>query len=256
MKDWLLTIFTIHNLFLLSGAFLIYKFSRTRKIYWGLTLAIGVLWLATSTYYLPAKWMKYEESRQKRILPANHKEQVYIHVFGAGYILDKRLNPSQQLSPTSLTRLVEAVRLMKSYPNAVLVTSGHSRYGVKSQAEVARDAAISLGVPSSKIKVLTTPDNTFTEIQSFTQKIGNDVSVIAVSDALHLPRIHFLYNQYPHLKTYYAPTNYQIKEGQNGSVGVDFPSVSSIEMVNEIIKERLKFAKDKAKVYFLKQKSH
>ena len=162
------------------------------------------------------------------------------------------MNPSQQLSPTSLTRLVEAVRLMKSYPNAVLVTSGHSRYGVKSQAEVARDAAISLGVPSSKIKVLTTPDNTFTEIQSFTQKIGIDVSVIAVSDALHLPRIHFLYNQYPHLKTYYAPTNYQIKEGQNGSVGVDFPSVYSIEMVNEIIKERLKFAKDKAKVYFLK----
>ena len=52
------------------------------------------------------------------------------------------MNPSQQLSPTSLTRLVEAVRLMKSYPKAVLVTSGHSRYGVKSQAEVARDAAI------------------------------------------------------------------------------------------------------------------
>ena len=142
MKDWLLTIFTIHNLFLLSGVFLIYKYSRTRKIYWGLTLVIGVLWLATSTYYLPAKWMKYEESRQKRILPANHKEQVYIHVFGAGYILDKRLNPSQQLSPTSLTRLVEAVRLMKSYPNAVLVTSGHSRYGLKSQAEVARDAVM------------------------------------------------------------------------------------------------------------------
>lgn len=141
---------------------------------------------------------------------------------------------------------------MKSYPNAVLVTSGHSRYGVKSQAEVARDAAISLGVPSSKIKVLTTPDNTFTEIQSFTQKIGNNVSVIAVSDALHLPRIHFLYNQYPQLKTYYAPTNYQIKEGQNGNVRLGFPSVNSIEMVNEIIKERLKFAKDKTKVYFLK----
>ena len=133
--------------------------------------------------------MKYEEP--KGILP-NHKEQVYIHVFGAGYILDKRLNPSQQLSPTSLIRLVEAIRLMKSYPNAVLVTSGHSRYGLKSQAEVARDAAISLGVPYNKIKVLTTPDNTFTEIQSFTQKNrGNDVSVIAVSDALHLPRIHF-----------------------------------------------------------------
>ncbi len=112
MKDWLLTVFTIHNFFLLSGALLVYQYSRTRKIYWGLTLAIGVLWIATSTYYLPAKWMKYEENRQKRILPANNKQQVYIHVFGAGYILDKRLNPSQQLSPTSLTRLVEAVRLM------------------------------------------------------------------------------------------------------------------------------------------------
>ena len=110
------------------------------------------------------------------------------------------MNPSQQLSPTSLTRLVETVRLMKSYPNAVLVTSGHSRYGLKSQAEVARDAAISLGVPSSKIKVLTTPDNTFTEIQSFTQKIGNDVSVIAVSDAFTSTKDSFLYNQYPHLK--------------------------------------------------------
>jgi len=252
MKDWLLTVFTIHNFFLLSGALLVYQYSRTRKIYWGITSVLGILWLATSTYYLPAKWMKYEENRQKRVLPVNNKEKVYIHVFGAGYILDKRLSPSQQLSPTSLIRLVEAVRLMKCYPNAILVTSGHSSYSIKSQAEVARDAAISLGVPSSKIKVLTTPDNTFTEIQSFTQKIGNNVSVIAVSDALHLPRIHFLYNQYPQLKTYYAPTNYQIKEGQNGNVRLGFLSVNSIEMVNEIIKERLKFAKDKTKVYFLK----
>ena len=116
---------------------------------------------------------------------------------------------------------------------------------------MARDAAISLGVPYNKIKVLTTPDNTFTEIQSFYSKNRNDVSVIVVS-MLYIYQDSFLYNQYPHLKTYYAPTNYQIKEGQKWSVGVDFPSVNSIEMVNEIIKERLKFAKDKTKVYFLK----
>ena len=59
-------------------------------------------------------------------------------------------------------------------------------------------------------------------------------------------------SRYRRVKTYYVPTNYQIKEGQNRSVGVDFPSVNSIEMVNEIIKGRLKFAKDKTKVYFLK----
>jgi DNA-binding LytR/AlgR family response regulator len=48
-----------------------------------------------------------------------------------------------------------------------------------------------------------------------------------------------------------ADQKYVTVRHKNGSVGVDFPSVNSVEMVNEIIKERLKFAKDKAKVYFL-----
>ena len=62
----------------------------------------------------------------------------YIHVLGAGYDLDKRLQATSQLDLKTLGRLTEGIRVFRKLPNALLVTSGNSAVGLESQASVAR----------------------------------------------------------------------------------------------------------------------
>ena len=62
----------------------------------------------------------------------------YIHVLGAGYDLDKRLQATSQLDLKTLGRLTEGIRVFRKLPNALLVTSGNSAVGLESQASVAK----------------------------------------------------------------------------------------------------------------------
>lgn len=237
MQNLILTLFTFHNLLLFWGLFLIYRYYKTKKIPWGFAAPFLLVFVLASTHYVPARLMQSLEWEQPQQLPEQPEDTLYVHVFGAGYALDERLAPTAQLNHATLARLVEGVRLMQLYPNAILVTSGRSDYGVKSQAEVGRDAAITLGIAPERIRVLTSPHNTRTEIEAFVAMFGAEVKVIAVSDAKHLPRIRYLYGRYPKLQSYYAPTNYRIKEGINSSKGLRFPSLGSLDILNEFLVE-------------------
>ena len=112
----------------------------------------------------------------------------------AGYILDKRFESITAVISYISTRLVEVIRLMKSYPNAVfLVTQEKMRY-LKSQAQNGL-RLFQLGFRPIKIKCLI-PDNPNLQKFNLLLKNGNDVSVLVVSDALHLPKDSFLYHQH------------------------------------------------------------
>lgn len=237
MQNLILTLFTLHNLLLFWGLFILYRYIKTKQIPWGFAAPFLFVFFLVSTHYVPARLMRGLEHAQSPVLPRQTDDTLYIHVFGAGYALDERLEPTAQLNHATLARLVEGVRLMQLYPNAILVTSGRSDYGVKSQAEVGRDAAITLGIAPERIRVLTSPHNTRTEIEAFVAMFGAEVKVIAVSDAKHLPRIRYLYGCYPKLQSYYAPTNYRIKEGINSSNGLRFPSLGSLDILNEFLVE-------------------
>lgn len=121
-----------------------------------------------------------------------------------------------------------------------MVTSGGSEYGVNLQAKVSRDAAMALGVPPERIRELPTPHNTQSEIEGFVAQFFPEVKVMATSDARHLPKICYLYRCFPTLQTYFAPTNYSIKEGINCYNGVYFPSLGLIDILNEYLVEWVK----------------
>ncbi len=57
------------------------------------------------------------------------------------------------------------------FENSVLVTSASTRKGLKkSQAQVSKEAAISVGVNENRIKILETPTTTLEEAKAFKKK--------------------------------------------------------------------------------------
>ncbi|MEX0431555.1 ElyC/SanA/YdcF family protein [Spiribacter insolitus] len=125
-----------------------------------------------------------------------------IVVLGGGAVDDPSLPLTAQLSPTSLQRLIEGIRLWRLRPDALLVTSGALPRG-RSQAAIAADLAVLLGVPREQIRRLPAARNTAEEAAAYAALAANvsDDSAsgdevrgltlrqpVVVSSASHLPR--------------------------------------------------------------------
>ena len=210
-----------------------------------LLFIVGLFFMIATTNWIPAKLVAQYESQvtvcQPQLLDTT--STYYIHVLGAGYSLDPKLPATSQLESTTLTRLVEGIRIARKLPHYKLVTSAYSKYGLESQASVAKRAAIDLGIPSQNIEMLTTPSNTAEEVEAFVKKFGTTKKVIVVSDALHLPRAVMLYKK-AGIIAIPAPSNFLIKQGPNDYNGLTFPSYKSLSLMNNYFRERLKYWKD------------
>ncbi|KAF0286314.1 hypothetical protein BA899_09540 [Spiribacter sp. SSL99] len=140
--------------------------------------------------------------------PAEPTEQMLpqdvaaIVVLGGGAVDDPSLPVSAQLSATSLQRLIEGIRLWRMRPDALLVTSGALPRG-RSQAAIAADMAVALGVPRGQIRTLPAARNTAEEAAAYDGLVasagGDGASAdpvkaaalrkpVVVSSASHLPR--------------------------------------------------------------------
>ena len=246
MLDFLKESIQLTNFFLLF--FLLLGITTYRcglkkmRLFW---LVFILLFSLSSTHFIPAYLISKYEAKTPICNPLhlNLNETYYLHVLGAGYSLDPNLPATSQLSTTTLARLIEAIRIAHQLPKYKIVTSAYSKYGIESQASVAKRAAISLGIPSQNIEMLTTPSTTSEEVQAFVSKFGTNKKVIVVSDALHLPRALMLY-QKAGIIAIGAPTNFQIKNGPNDYNGLSFPSYSSLSLMNNYLREQLKYWKD------------
>jgi uncharacterized SAM-binding protein YcdF (DUF218 family) len=236
----------LNNFFVIAALLLAISTYRSnfKKLRWAWFILL-LLFLIVSTNLLPKYLLAKYEAKTPICNPTtlNKNETYYLHVLGAGYSLDPRLPATSQLSTTTLARLVEAIRISKSIPHYKIITSGHSRLGLESQSEIARRAAISLGISPQNCDILPTPTNTSEEVIAFAAKYGTSKKVIVVSDALHLPRALMLYKK-AGISAKGAPTNFQVKNGKNDTNGLSFPSISSINLMNAYLRERLKYWKD------------
>jgi uncharacterized SAM-binding protein YcdF (DUF218 family) len=242
LKDSIqLTHFFGFGFLLLALATYYFTFSKTRW-YWFLFV---FLFLLASTQIFPAYLMAKYEAKTPVCHPSQLKknEIYYLHVLGAGYSLDSNLPATGQLNTTTLTRLIEAIRISRQLTNYKLVTSAYSSLGLESQASVAKRAAISLGIPSQNITMLTSPSNTSEEVAAFVKHFGTQKKVIVVSDALHLPRALMLYKK-AGVTAIGAPTNFYIKNSPIDYHGLTFPSLRSIALMNSYLREQLKYWKD------------
>lgn len=246
MISKLYDLITLGNFFLLGVFFLIviayrigFKKIRNALFFW------SAIFLVVTTQFVPAKLIAHYESQVAICHPKllDTTQTYFIHVLGAGYSLDPRLPATSQLEPTTLTRLVEGIRIARQLPHYKLVTSAYSKYGLESQASVAKRATIDLGIPSQNIEMLTTPSNTAEEVEAFVKKFGTTKKVIVVSDALHLPRAVMLYKK-AGISAIPAPSNFLVKQGPNDYNGLTFPSYQSLSLMNNYFREQLKYWKD------------
>jgi uncharacterized SAM-binding protein YcdF (DUF218 family) len=215
-------------------------------------IAVGaalLFYLFASTDYVPYYLVSKMESEYVPFdtpepVKKNDSGEVFIHVVGGGYTFDRGLPSSSQLSPISLGRLVEGIRIANQICNSKLVFSGWKVSGQESMASVMRQAAISLGVDSSRVELLEEPRTTQEEANSFLRRFGKDVTLILVTDAIHMRRALDFFKQYG-LDPYPAPTNYLAREDESHLILKWMPSPHNLLLMDRVLHEWLGTIKGK-----------
>lgn len=133
----------------------------------------------------------------------------YIVVLGCAHITDKALPALSQLQTCSLQRLVEAVRIYRLHPEAIMITSGRAGAQKISNAQMVKTAAISLGVPTNKIITENFPKDTEEEAELISPRIKGK-RVVLVTNANHMPRAMKYFQQHG-VTPIAAPTGYWVK---------------------------------------------
>ena len=239
------SILNLSNFFSLWAIFCFISYWYQKRSLFRWSAGIGLLFfLVCTTSYVPKRLIMNLEDQYEVIdlEKLDTSKPYYIHVLGAGYDLDKRLQATSQLDLKTLGRLTEGIRVFRKLPNAVLVTSGYSAVGLESQASVARRAAIALGVPAERIQMLETPSTTLEEVRAFKKKFGKNKQVIIATDASHMPRAVKMYKAAGY-EAIAAPTNFKVKFDSNNYHGISWPNVGSFQMMNEWMRAELAMVK-------------
>lgn len=111
----------------------------------------------------------------------------YILLLGSGGIADPSLPVNSQLSSTANSRFLEALRLFKGNPKAMLVVSGAGFGDVKSHAQMMQEMAIMMGVPAKQIIRLDESLDTDDEAAKMSKLIRGKHSAL-VTSATHMDR--------------------------------------------------------------------
>jgi len=182
---------------------------------------MAFLIFVVNTATLPRLLHQYLEDQYPPIDLAllDPKGKYNIIVLGGGQGYDDRLPATSLLEWVSLARLVEGIRIFKKLPNSRLITSGYSSIGRKPQAEVAKDAAIILGVPDSSIIAQGIPSNTIEEAETYVSTFGSHIPVIVVTSAIHIPRAIEIFKRKGINKIIAAPAVFMVKKQNPISLG-------------------------------------
>jgi len=136
------------------------------------------------------------------------KQEVHVLVLGGGFTNDTSLPPNSRLASNSLTRVVEGIRVHRLIPGSKLIFSGKAKKGQTSIAETMRAAALSLGVDSTKILLMTEPSTTAKEADYYKVNLHNDsTQLIITTSAMHMPRAMLTFEKRG-LQPIPAPTNH------------------------------------------------
>ncbi len=200
---------------LLIGAFLLWwrwgKLKGGKRKLWVICLLL--ITYATTTPFLPMRlnaWLEdqYPPLETTRLDTSN---RYHILVLGGGMGYDDRLPATSLLEPVMMVRLAEGIRVYQKLPESILITSGYSSIGLKPQAEVAREAAILLGVDSNRVRYQSSPSNTKEEAAAYTGTFGRDTPLVIATSATHMPRAVYLFKKAGVKTIYPAPTFYRVK---------------------------------------------
>jgi uncharacterized SAM-binding protein YcdF (DUF218 family) len=160
----------------------------------------------------------------------------YVVVLGGGHGDGTTLSRVNQLGATSLSRLAEAIRVLRLLPaEAKLVVSGHNGPDHPSHAQILAEAAMSLGVAPERIVRFDDPRDTEDEVNAIKQRLGPE-PVLLVTSAYHLPRAMALargINLYP----VPCPADFFLKPGADEGASLLLFDLGALERSTKSIRE-------------------
>jgi len=143
-----------------------------------------------------------------------------------------------QMSPSALSRITEAVRLLRVLPDARLVVSGPADYEDKpSHAESLARAAVSLGVERSRIVLIADVRDTEDESLAIKEIVGSAPFAL-ITPAWHPPRTMALFRHIGRAPLP-CPADFSARGGDTVQFSDYLWDVSSLERSTWAVRERI-----------------
>ncbi|WP_321314374.1 ElyC/SanA/YdcF family protein [Halarcobacter sp.] len=176
-----------------------------------LFISIGFVWLLLISYAPFANSLiKPLETKYKSYINIDSNIK-YVLVLGNAHSTNSDISEVSQLSNTALKRLSEGIRIYKKLNSSKLIVSGYAGDDkLTPHALIAKNAAISLGVPIKDILTQEKAKDTIEEAEYLKKSIG-DEKFILVTSASHMPRAIKIFKS-EGLNPIPAPTEFSYKE--------------------------------------------
>jgi uncharacterized SAM-binding protein YcdF (DUF218 family) len=229
---------------LTAGVVLLFS-ARRARLGRALVLTSATLLLLFSNKLISAWLVRPLENRYPSIpeyradapLPAVLSECRFIIVLGAGNGNQPGLSALNQLSPSALSRIAEAVRLLRLLPDAKLVLSGPAVKNHPSHAVVLGRAALSLGIDEGRIVFIEKVRDTEDESIAAKNVIG-DAPFALVTSAWHMPRSMALF-RHAGMEPLACPADYTARSDGQWHWNDLLWDVPSLERSTWAVRERL-----------------
>lgn len=226
------------GLLLISGLVLMWLGTH-RKAAGGLLLLGTLTAMAFAATPVANQLLTPLESRHEPLKTIQEGEDVqYVVVLGGGHRSDPRMTPTMHLSPASLARLIEGVRLHRMLSESTLVFTGGAVFDAVPHARVMADAATELAEVGPVI-LLDTPKDTAEEMLALRGVLKGREPFLLVTSASHMPRSVALAHA-AGLNPLPAPTDFLVK--RTGAVphpGEFFPSAAAMHRSERAVYEYL-----------------
>lgn len=168
---------------ILSLIFIFRKKEKVGKIF---------LILASFTFFLfsfdplPEFLLSRTENTYPAFQAKNHPNLKYVVVLAGGFAPYHNHPLTTELTPHTLARLVEGIRIQRELPGSILVVTGKGPHK-KTEAEAMKEMAVKLGVDEARIIMETESTNTF-EHTKYLKPILKENPFVLVTSAIHMPR--------------------------------------------------------------------
>ena len=178
-----------------------------------------------------------EQQYQPLLSVRDHIDVPWVVVLGGGLSPDTDLPDHDQLSDSSLSRLIEGIRIHRQIPGSRLLLSGGAPFDAVSEAEVMAEAAVSLGTNRQALYLDTYSRDSKDQAKEVKKIVGSR-RFILVTTAAHMPRVMALFEKQG-LMPIPAPTDFRINKRQHISPAMFFPWANNLRQAEFAIHEYL-----------------
>ncbi len=211
------------------------RLGRRSRACWLVAIA-GLVILTLSGFSALANRITGVLENQYRPL-GSFPKAAWVVVLGGGHIDAHGIPPNQKLGGSSLTRLVEGVRILRGILGSRLLLSGGAVFEEVSVAESMAQTALLLGVPEDRI-VLEDKARDTAEQAAAIKKIVQNEPFVLVTSAVHMRRSMLLFEQQG-MRPIPAPCDYLSLHRPRISPFDFFPRAGEMAKVEAVLHEAL-----------------